>query len=791
MSSKKVTKPQKKPFDISRKPSTAIRSRVGGRTDGRPRRTIAPQSAKAKFNRQQQHANLRARTIKSATGSMGMDPRKEPTATVDPQPLVKKDQIELIILNPGLVKQSYWTPILTICSDAYSRGFAASSQALGSPFAPYYAFCFIVQLLENGIEAVVPNAGQAPKWLALLYQRLSPARAPFRTAVASYKFLTDPTMPGGFGSTPPNVIPWNEEGTGWAFGSVNGTAGNVNGYLTLLMPPPYTQQLGQESYDLLLQFFANSGAYPMWQQVDITAPLTEDPDVSAFAAAYNELGGALGSPSGTTTEVFSEVFLKSPILAVFSSYEQVTYRAFFLARLFGGGGCYLGGRVQEMSKLIDITNKQRPLFKLVDFNEFYEVCGLWLAGVLTANAQNTTATGQISVPLSVQDFRIMLRQAIMSINQYSQSMVQDLVFTGVDRFLPFLVSAGTCGKNIGTTVELPIILVENIRALIRRMIAPTDNNEVGAIDWLPVWGMWSSDIENITNYTYVVADQTYNVFFVPEGEETPINLIDGSAIVSETPLTVAYVDLNGSQLSDNIASWNEWLATVSANSGTLSPIGLEKGITVLEVLTLSTVSVALPPLNALAPEPTVASPTLSQKPSATSRRSAEKPRVFGTGRRERRKYGGAPVGGVAASPYSGWCPNLVCSNQPVLNSAWSEAQIYWILPCMRTSGIISDPGNYSCYMSAVAEPNNFYLGAYGSVAGVLSREGIDTLYNSHLRLAALMYGPEAFRSNSLEDFLTQAATTGRGSFLGQIAGGFLGGLFGQGEAGAAVGGAIF
>jgi len=256
---------------------------------------------------------------------------------------------------------------------------------------------------------VIPNAGQAPKWLALLYQRLSPAKAPFRTAVASYKFLTDTSAPNGFGTVPPTIIPWNTEGTSWVFGSVNGVGANVNGYSILLMPPPYTPQLGQESYDLLLQFFSNSGAYPMWKQVDITTPLTDDPDVSAFAAAYNELGGALGSPAGTMTEVFSEVFIKSPILAVFSSYEEVSYRAFSHARLFGGGGCYLGGRLQEMSKLIDVTNKQRPIFKLIDFNEFYEVCGLWLAGVLTANAENTTATGQKSVPLSVQDFRIMLR----------------------------------------------------------------------------------------------------------------------------------------------------------------------------------------------------------------------------------------------------------------------------------------------------------------------------------------------------------------------------------------------
>jgi len=377
------------------------------------------------------------------------------------------------------------------------------------------------------------------------------------------------------------------------------------------------------------------------------------------------------------------------------------------------------------------------------------------------------------------------------VNQYSQAMAQDLVFTGVDRFLPFLTSAGTVGKSIGSTVMLPIIMVENIRALIRRMIAPTDNSEVGALDWVPVWGMWAGDIDNITNYTYTVGEVTYNVFATPSIEETAINLIDGSAIVSLSPLTVAYVDLNGAQLSDNIAAWNEWLSTVSANSGTLSPIGLEKGITILEVLTLSTVSVVLPPLDTLSPEPVVASPTLSHKSSAITRRSAEKPRVFGTGRRERKRYGGAPLGGVTASPYSDWCPNLVCSNQPVLNSAWSEAQIFWILPCMRTNGMISDPGNYACYMTSVAEPDNFYLGSSGSVVGISSREGIDTLYNQHLRYAALMYGPEAFRSNALEDFLTQAAATGRGSFLGQIAGGLIGSFVGQGEVGAAIGNQIF
>jgi len=730
--------------------------------------------------------------FKKQTGSVGSDPRIKKNERAEVLPLVFRDQDFSIVSSPYLNQRSYWTPIMAIISDAYSRGYGASSQAIGNPFAPYYSFVYIVQLLENAIQDGTPGATDVPMWLALMYQMLRPMNVPFRTGEIAYKFNPDFTGDNPFGTVPSPTVDWNMLGTSYSFGSASGTGLVVNMYLELISGPAYTPQLGQSSFASLVQYFATRGDYPMWKLVPLTDPLMKTPDPSAYAAVYPEFGNSISGGGGIMTEAFSENFIQSPIFSVFSSYEDQVFRSYSHTRMWGGGGCYLGGRLTELQSLKEIKNKVRPIFKLIDFNEFYEVCGLWLGGVLQQLVTNTTQDdATTNAPLSVQNFRILLRQAIMSMFQESQALVQDLVFQGdADTFYPFIVSAGTCGKNTANSMMLPIVMVENLRALLRRTLQTVDKRGKvnGFLDFVPVWGMWQSDIPLVTNYSYYVEPDIYDIFTVPPSEMA-INLIDGSA-VTPGPVVVN-LDLNGGALTSNLASWNAFVATFAANSGTLSPIGSEEGITVLEVLTLTTEFLPIPQLPPTSPSPVVL-PQLSHKTSANPRLSAEKPKHFGTIETPAKRVGeGMPTGGPASSAYNYWTPEVVTSNQKFLSSPWSECQIFWITPTIRTTGVLSDSANAPAYQSNVCEPNFFSLGPFGTNEGIGTPVGMSTTLNKHQVYASMMYGPQASRANSLEDFLTAASAHGRGSFLGQIAGKFIGGLFGQAEMGGEIGGDLF
>jgi len=736
--------------------------------------------------------DLKREKILEEIGSSGGDPRLVGDETVTPQAMVYKDSVEAILSRPQLVQQSYWTPLLAILSDAFSKGFMASGQQQLDPFAPYYAFVYLVKAIESAVNDSDPPMTNAPLWFALWYQFMRPGKIKFRTGTIDYKFNTDDTGDTGFGVTPMSQIPWFAPNTRWVFGSVAGDGTNVNGYLVLLSPPSYTQELGANSWNLLTQYFANTKRYPMWNMVPLTDPIFRSYDPSAYAAGFAEVGAVLGSSTGIVTELFSEVFIQSPIMGVFSAYEEIIFRTFSHVRQFGGGGCYMGGRIQELQKPGEIHNKVRPTFKLIDFNEFYEVCALWLAGALALASTNVLQEQDaLIVPMTVQDFRILLRQAIMSMFQDSQAMAQDLLYQGVDQFFPFLVSTGCCGKSVANSMTLPIILVENLRALLRRTIRAKTINGRGVgqmVDFIPVWGMWAGDIPQVTNYQYTNTVGFTGPVFTTESGEMTIDLIDGSALVGSPP-NYTPLDLNGGELSTLVTDWNTFLSTtLSANVTTLSPIGSELGISALEVLTMSEllIPVPLPPPPEAVPNPNI---TLTNKPILGKINSEKKLKHYGRPPRVRNRVGAdnGPIGGSVNSPYSTWSTNFVCSNQKVVANAWSECQIYWILPTSRTTGSRSNTQNYAAYQSQNSEPHSFFLGASGTSDGIISPIGETTTYQRHQNYASQMVSAVAAKTNALEDFLVHAAATGRGGFLGKLVGGLVGGIVGQGELGAEIG----
>jgi len=744
---------------------------------------------KGKKRIQQKQEKVAKEKFLETIGSVGGDARFPEDETVVPEAAVFKDESLAIVINPPLFPQSYWMPLLAIFSQAFTKGFIASSQADSDPFAMYYAFVYMVKALEGAVNDSEPLMTVAPLWFVILYQALLPRSARFKTGTAAYKFEVATNGPYPFGADPPAQIPWTDSSVSYVFGSPDGGGADINGYIVLALAGGYTTALGQTAYEKLVQYFANQGTFPMWKEVSLTEKIGMEYDLSAYAACAAEQGGAVGSSASYVDELFSEVFISSPILSVFSAYEEQLYRTFSEAKMYGGGGCYTGGRIQQLAKVSEIRNKIRPVFKKIDFNEYFEVLALWLANVLMFASGNTTQEDTavpLICPLTVQDFRILLRQAILSTTMEAQSMCQDLRYFEEDDFYPFIVSSGTCAKQLANTMILPIPVAENVRASIRRTFRAKDKtgaNMGQIIDYIPVWGMWASDVPNITNYTYTTPLGTFPVFRT-DPAEIPINLLDGSAMPPPAGPQM-WLDLNGPELVTNVTLWNSFVSSLSANSITLTPIGSEKGISALQVLTLSFVMINIPP----ATPPIL--PVSQADILAKKRLSVDKPKRFGKTKTLFKTTVGAGVGAANASPYEGWCTNFVCSNQRLVSSAWSECQQYWILPAVRTTGEPSQTANYSSYQSEVIEPNFFFIGSFGNSNGVPNPDLFTPTYNRHIQYAANMSKPVAGTPNVWEEYLSAAAVQGRGSFLGKLAGSFVGSLVGQAELGGEIGSEIF
>jgi hypothetical protein len=681
-----------------------------------------------------------------------------------------RGQLNNVVVNPPLTKTSYWFPILNWVAEAYAAGFAASTQSTNNPFAPYYAAAYLVKAFEAGIANSAPPFVSAPIGIVLLYQRLQPMILPYKTGSISYKFQPSMISPNEFGSTLPVSVDWYVSGIQWAFGLLDGAGSNVNGYIILVQPTPYTDELGRVSYEALLNFYADEEKFPMWKRVDLSTPLTL-PDSSAFASCSPEQGIAVGNPCGTVTELFNETVIRSPLFSKFTAWENETYRTHDKALMSGGSGMYLGGRIMELTSINQIYNKRRPVFKMIDFNEFYEVIALTLGLALEQAQANIVDINPIVCPLTVQDFRIMLRQTIMASFQHSQSLGQDLgygqSFTTTSDFCALLTSSGTVGRPaIAGNVMLPMIIVENIRSLQRRLVPA---GKFGIVDFVPVWGVYNAD--QVSNYTY--GPLNLPVFSV-DPAEIPINLIDGSS--TPTVLKV-FVDFNGDELTTNISKWNEFINYLSPYLSALSPIGTDKGISCAELITLSlTTIVSENEARLVIPVPGGTAP-VSRK--VLEKKNSKGPLQFGKLKTQKKLKSVIPEGGVQFSPFNNISTVSVTSNQALLDAVYTEIQNYWIMPTSRSTGLPENSGNMPSYQCNVLEPYSLSISSYGSTQGVLSANLTVSLYERHTVSAAANVKALLGVPNALEIKLTEAEATGRGGFFGSMIGEAVGSLFGQ------------
>jgi len=307
-------------------------------------------------------------------------------------------------------------------------------------------------------------------------------------------------------------------------------------------------------------------------------------DVSAFAWSYPEWGMMAGGPGGVATTLFCEKKILAPIFAKFAIYQpSVVWRGAQELRKGAGSPMYIAPRSIEFTDMKDYANKQSPIVKLFDFDEFFEHLALICAGALQIQS---TIVGETPIicPLSPLRVQILLRQAMIQV--FANNMGMDLIVSGTGSlpWAPFTVSVNGVSQTLEAAggMLLPTFFTEMIRACGRKTAAliggkGRNGKRLGVPiqDEIPILGRYSQP--QLGNYLWTSPTGPQPVF-TDDLLEVPISLVDGGVPIA---LPIHWVSFDGSEIMAICNNWNDWIQKLSSFLTPLCTIGAEKGIDVL------------------------------------------------------------------------------------------------------------------------------------------------------------------------------------------------------------------
>lgn len=652
---------------------------------------------------------------------------------------------------------------------AVANGFEAWAENQNMPGAAYYAYVYLTQILFAYTSNAPPQAVTVPLWLDVLGTALLPHIVPFGQGKIAYSFVTDTNYPG--------TLPSKTQALTGFYWMYQGNPGGdvVNGFITMAAPVAYTSELGIASYQLLQRYVSNNIEWPGWVPVLPGNSWTKK-DSSAYAASWVQLGAGSSIISGVLNEVMLETPLTAPIFAKFADWYASTPRRYFRqTRSSGGDANYLGFLLSIETIRRRVKSKIIPKFKQIDFNEYMDVLGWWLAGALFNTANNVIIYNNNPpvCPLTWQQLAICVRQAIgncwMPHNLSGQFIESEGQTVNVN-FQPFTWGTNCYPSTLAGSLKLPRIFVESVRCMQGYMVdvnfydAATKKDVVGGMAYAaPVLGTYQSD-EPVTQYYYTTSAGEFPVFTVEPGE-VAIDLVDFTYFSG----TSMPLDVNGTQLNVLIETWNSWITTtIDSNITGLEAIGSDCPPKQLHSLHLT---------NFLAP--------IVSEPSVSSTRkvigcAAVKKSPLGREKKFKRtvsveKGKETDLRVEISASQDNWGAVSVISQNTILKVVYENWQNIIVLPSVRTVQFGSDfltPYDFSSLGAAYNEPYSLTL----SQAADDTLSPYESLTSRHKKFASTMYRTSTAPENTLEVFLKECVKTGRGGSLGSMFGSLAGGL---------------
>jgi len=662
---------------------------------------------------------------------------------------------------------------LGVCLYALKRGLGTQ---LGNNEI-YQAYGYLVNAFSEASRGTFPALQQAPRWFWMICESLRPKIVPFKTGSISYRWLADsdtfPLTPAPIKDFGPLALIW---------GTLDPVA-TIDGFPAISPAGGYSEALGTKAVQLVFDCFP--GTY-INEKVSLTESFLSR-DASAFAMGFSDWGTQagvfLGETGGLSATIQNEVFIQCPILAKFAVYQAGSggWRAPVETRKSAGTPMYIVPRMIEYEKERDVRNKVSPIFKVFDFDEFYEVLSLTIQGAL----QLASATLGEDVPvceLTPQRVQILLRQSMMS--TFSNHMGMDIVVNGSGSYswIPFSVGINGVSQTLdaNTAMLLPTFLAENIRACSRKVSRIRNSRSKSLLmqDIIPLLGRYSRP--QMGNYQWLDArDDTLKPVYATVPVDTSISLIDGGSPVGAP---VAYVSFDGAEINALCASWNNFITKLGSFLSPLTSVVAEKGVTCLSTLFLTDhcsyqefggVNVANPSglttVTLKEPKKAVVSPKGGEVSKEKENKALGNPPVV-TANSKGKSIGTSMRGIMVSDPpipaESNWYTfnKLVytTSTFPLEDPVW-KYQKHWIHG--TAIGNLSNEQQVQFQQGLAIEPFKIAVSTYE-----LSDTTMVSLYSKHVNMAKFDYRSRlAPGSEVMNDFKTLAAQ-GRGGLFTGIAG---------------------
>jgi len=313
--------------------------------------------------------------------------------------------------------------------------------------------------------------------------------------------------------------------------------------------------------------------------------------VSAFARCYvyNGLYPSNGlNASGFYKDIELEVPLYNPIMAQFAPYGSDTRVPRYLS-IGTGDACAVFGLPMHQ-RWGGYQNAGHVLYKFIDFEDVYNVLGLW-AGKCKESLQSNTDAGFNSnlycqpFTFSQQDFRVMLRQALLAFfaEGYWTQFSGPLINESSNWFQPFYVTGNTYPSSSFLRLMLPQLLQENLAALKYRVIESASAKYRTVV--VPVLGRYVSDTPSIfqydlINYSGDSEPSTSNVPLFNGLIQNTIQLVDGTS-------AGGFVNLNGTYYDKVMNNWNQFVTAASRVSTEIVNLACDNGPVGLRALTMT------------------------------------------------------------------------------------------------------------------------------------------------------------------------------------------------------------
>lgn len=466
-------------------------------------------------------------------------------------------------------------------------------EAFQLPYIAFYSYLVetgvVQQLATSGTVNAYQFIGDAVSFMYAEGQKMvkggpaTPATVPvvFRDLMAA---LTPKSVPTPFGSS--IKFGWGEP----VFNNM--TPYTVGGYQWQVMQPLVdttlydskvavipTNSPSEDNYNTMITTITSRGGPRLSLVPNTVADSVLKNSVSAFARAYvyNGLQPNAQSAAGYYKDVELEVPITDPNLAQFAYYGQDDRVPLYL-------GITTGDASSTFALPLDPTyrynNKGRAIYKNLDFETICDTLCAWAAKckeAMVANVDVGYNSNPYSIPFafSYQDFRVMLRQALMAFfrTAYFTQFTGPYDTASGNYFMPFYTMGGTWGNPKFLSMLLPELIAENLNALKMRSIVIGNRNYI----YVPVLGRYLEDTP--AEWTYVLTEiptggvnlpviTTVNLFSVLP--QTAINLINGESSGN-------YINLNGQYYMNIMNDWNSFVNAASKVSTAIKGLSGDMG----------------------------------------------------------------------------------------------------------------------------------------------------------------------------------------------------------------------